>query len=222
MLWLSHILSKETPAYGNGEKFQIKKSKSIARGDNCNVSEISLSTHLGTHLDTPYHFFNKGNTIDYYPADYFVFKEVFLWKLKNLKSAQYFEYQDLPKYISQKTDLLLIKTNFQKYRNKKIFWEKNPGLASSLAEGLRKNFPFLRAVGMDFISVSSFADRKKGRLAHKTFLNPDLPGNPLLLIEDMDLSKLKINKKIFQVIVFPLRIKSADGSPCTIIANVEI
>ncbi len=40
--------------------------------------------------------------------------------------------------------------------------------------------------------------------------------------EELDSRISELNKKIFQVVVAPLRIKNADGSPCTIIANVEI
>ena len=29
-----------------------------------NITQLSLSTHQGTHLDAPFHFFNKGISVD--------------------------------------------------------------------------------------------------------------------------------------------------------------
>ena len=49
------------------------------------------------------------------------------------------------------------------------------------------------------------------------FLNPD-EGEPILLIEDMNLN----NEGPFNtVIVAPLLINNADGSPCTVLAYTE-
>ena len=29
-----------------------------------NITRVTMSTHQGTHLDAPYHFFDKGRTVD--------------------------------------------------------------------------------------------------------------------------------------------------------------
>ena len=36
-----------------------------------NITQISLFTHQGTHLDVPYHFYNDGKTVDQVPLDRF-------------------------------------------------------------------------------------------------------------------------------------------------------
>ena len=54
-----------------------------------------------------------------------------------------------------------------------------------------------------------------GRIAHRQFLGGD---NPLLLVEDMDLSKIqKSPRKIFCA---PIMIDKLDGSPVNIIAEM--
>ena len=67
---------------------------------------------------------------------------------------------------------------------------------------------------MDLISISSYSNRDEGRKAHHAFLNP-IEGEPILLIEDMKLDHVTRLKK---VIVAPLLIDNADGSPCTVLA----
>ncbi|MBN2580444.1 MAG: cyclase family protein, partial [Pirellulales bacterium] len=36
-----------------------------------NITQISLSTHQGTHLDAPFHFFDDGKTLDQIPLERF-------------------------------------------------------------------------------------------------------------------------------------------------------
>ena len=38
--------------------------QSIARGDQYNLSRLSLCAHNGTHIDAPYHFLENGKTVD--------------------------------------------------------------------------------------------------------------------------------------------------------------
>jgi hypothetical protein len=70
---------------------------------------------------------------------------------------------------------------------------------------------------MDLISISGFSNRKAGRDAHHAFLSPKT-GNPILLIEDMNLNFDGILK---QITVSPLLVEEADGTPCTIFGVLE-
>ena len=87
----------------------------------------------------------------------------------------------------------------------------------NFAVALRSCFPELRVLGFDSISLSSFAHRKIGREAHKTFLDHH---RPILLLEDMDLCMVDNIITLKQVIVAPLRVDGADGAPCTVFANI--
>jgi Predicted metal-dependent hydrolase len=112
---------------------------------------------------------------------------------------------------------LSLKPVFVHLREKDIYWENNPGFAPALAVFLRKRFPCLRVFGFDSISLSSFAHRETGHEAHKAFLDHS---NPILLLEDMDLSAIDNSAKLKQIIVSPLLVEAADGAPCTVFANI--
>ena len=45
---------------------------SISSGDICNLTEIKMCAHNGTHVDAPYHFINDGKTIDQVDMDRFI------------------------------------------------------------------------------------------------------------------------------------------------------
>ncbi len=58
-----------------GDPQPIRKTQmSIDNGDVCNLTEISMCAHNGTHVDAPYHFINDGRKIDEMPLECFVGK----------------------------------------------------------------------------------------------------------------------------------------------------
>lgn len=59
---------------------------SLAAGDACNLSSLSLCAHNGTHVDAPYHFIPEGKTIEALPLSLFV-GNAFLARGEGLLSA---------------------------------------------------------------------------------------------------------------------------------------
>ena len=209
---------KKLQATGGSSSFENVPEKSMACGDSCNTSHWAFSNHLGTHIDFPRHFFNNGKTLDEYSPVDLVFNEPFVLQLTAISPAtiideSFFRIDEIP----LNTDILLIKTSFNRYRGEKVYWQQNPGVAPSIAPALREWLPELRCVGFDFISLSSFAHRDTGRLAHRAFLKPP---RPILLVEDMDLSKIDPDSIFSEVIIAPLRIKGADAAPCLVLAKI--
>jgi kynurenine formamidase len=215
MKYLSYFISERTPLYGNGTGIQFLSDKEMNKGDSCNTTNLVFPNHSGTHIDFPYHFNMDGKTLNDYPASYWQFNQVVLADISGkLVDGQIIQPELLTGLGDKKTELLLIKTGYGAYRGSNRYTLTPPGLSADLAPFLRENFTNLRCLGMDLISVSSYCNRLEGRKAHYAFLNPE-EGEPILLIEDM---KLDIDGPIDKVIVAPLLIDKADGSPCTVIA----
>ena len=215
-IWLSYTLSKNTPAYAGGDGFQIFPEKCISSGDSCNVSKLIFSNHLGSHVDAPRHFLTQGMSVDaYQPKDWF-FSSPLLIDLP-LRGAELISVDHLSPLLLESTydcDLLLIRTGFESLRSERRYWESGPGLHPDLANWLKSKFPSLRAIGMDWISVSSFQHREEGRVAHRELL-----GAGWRLFEDLSLAMVP-RGLIHTVLALPLRIEGGDGAPCTIIANI--
>jgi len=216
--YLSYPLSENTPLYGNGEGIKFLLEKQISHGDSCNTMTLAFPNHSGTHIDFPYHFNPDGKTIDGYPAEFWQFNEVELIDLSGtVNDSQIIVPDRFPEPVNCEADLILIKTGYGIFRKTDRYTITPPGLSADLAPYFRQKYPKLRCVGMDLISVSSYSNRSEGRKAHHAFLNP-AEGEPILLIEDM---KLDVFDLIFKVIVAPLRIEKADGTPCTIMAYTK-
>ncbi len=210
--FLSHVMSEGTSLYGGDRSISLRRERSIPRGDHCNTMRWSFPNHSGTHVDAPLHFMETGAAVpDFGPGDW-VFVKVFLAEVSDAEPGRMIGREDLKALAD--CEILLIRTGFEKYRSGNIYWQESPGLRPDLAGHLKRSCPSIRAVGMDFISVSSLKDRETGRRAHRSFLE-----NGILLIEDMKLSPLvKAPKKI---VVAPLLVEGADGSPCTVFAMEE-
>ena len=223
MVYLSHVLSAYTPTYGGKDLCNIEKVKKISNGDTSNNSHIHLSSHVGTHIDAPYHFCEDGKTIDEYPPEFWVCKNPWVINL-NIKKNELISYNSIQGQLNEipkSTEILFIRTGFEKYRNmndKDKFIFQGPGIQADIGYWLRKKTS-IKMIGLDFISLSSFVHREEGRLAHQAFLcNHEKDGirfDPILIIEDMNL--INYNKDIENIIVLPLRTKRADGAPVTVV-----
>jgi len=218
-IYLSHPLDSDTPAYGGGQGFSAQTVNNMADGDSCNTGYWKLSNHIGTHLDFPRHFVADGKTLENYPPEFFIFEQVYLTRLNSISACQVIVPDDVNIVDAPETiTLLLLKTGFETHREQALYWQQNPGFHPEVADYLRSNLPDLRIVGFDTISLSSFAHRDIGRTAHRAFLDHH---HPIQLLEDMALGGVDESTHINQVVVAPLRVIGADGSPCTVMAQIE-
>lgn len=210
VLFLSHVLEDQTPLYGGKKDLSFQRARAMAQGDTCNTMRWSLGNHAGTHVDAPRHFIDKGKAIDRFSAGDWVFEHVAFVSLKRVRPGHIIRPEDMGR-IARDTDLLLIKTGFERCRARDVYWKNSPGLHPDMAGWLKEKCPRIRAVGMDIISVSSLGNRDLGRQAHHEFLRRGMP-----LVEDMKLALLKTAPA--RVVVAPLRVKDSDASPCLVLA----
>lgn len=218
MILLSHFLDSETPTYGNRDSFIVNEVSQIKKGSSANSSEWKFSTnHIGTHLDVPNHFFENGKTITDYKNEYWYSKKCFLIDVPCNK-AQLIKFSESFLEIPKDVEVLLIRTGYESFRSKDKYWNDNPGLSPELGTWLKSNFPSLRIVGFDFISLTSWKFRDEGKEAHRNFLGSSKNYNSICIIEDMALSK--IDSQIRDIIISPFFVKGSNGSPVTVFANL--
>ena len=210
---LSYPLSSSTPVYGKLKKVEITYDKAIARGDSCNIASIALCNHGGTHIDAPKHFDDRGRSLYEYGIEELIFIAPYL--LDCPKGQDEMVLPEELTGIDKKCDILLIRTGFHRFREQEIYRLHNPGISPQAAEYLCANYPNLRAIGIDSLSISAFQRREEGRLAHQVLLTRD---RPVLLIEDLKLTDdVKGLKRVFAV---PLFVEGIDSLACTVIGEV--
>jgi arylformamidase len=212
---LSHHLSSSTPGFAGGGSLEIEPLKEIASGGSSNNYKISLPCHLGTHIDAPRHVSDKGRPIAAYPVSAFIFTRPKMIHLV-LGSGELVRRRHLEGFEESISvcDILFIRSGFQRFRetDKERYSSQNPGFSLEGAKYLA-SFRKLRALGFDFISLSSVPHRREGRMAHRALLS----GRDFFIIEDMDLSHYP--QDVGRIIVAPLFVEGVDSVPCTVLAE---
>jgi arylformamidase len=214
IIYLSHLINERTPIYGNKGGFIRKKLSSIRNGDSANSEYWEFNNHIGTHIDFPKHFCDNGKSSSDYPATFFWTQKVAIAELEKITTpGQIIGVDDISNLCSSLdsgTEILLLKTGFEQFREQEIYWSQNPGYHPGLYAYLRSVFPALRFFGFDTISLTSVLNRDLGRSAHKQFLCND---NPILVIEDMHLQAATKYITPLELIIAHSNIDCADGGP---------
>lgn len=222
ILSLSYPVSAETPIYGDLPKPKIMSYSSIAAGGTSNTYAITVYNHTGTHVDAPAHFVPNGRRISDYSPEELTFRRPLLVDI--LKGPrEWVEEENMKKVVELKgADCLLIRTGFGALRNQNIYKTHNPGISPEAILCLRQKLQKIRCIGIDSLSISGFQNRARGRKAHlAAFERRESLGEPLLLVEDMNLTVLKADEKIQKIIVVPWFISDIDSAPCTVLAEVK-
>lgn len=216
--YLSHVLYNEVPVYGGTASLGIEKVKAISRGDSANTHRFSMCNHWGTHVDLPGHFFEAGQTLEDYAPRFWVFKNPCVVKV-SLRPSEVLRPGRWAERIKKKADVIFFKSGWGRLRGKKAYTAENPGIDGEVGHYLRRQHPSVRAIGIDWISVSPYRDRPLGRISHRAFLDPEGENRPIVIIEDMDLAAdlAKLN----EALVAPWRIGGMDSVPCTVMGRFK-
>jgi arylformamidase len=168
--YLSYSLSSRTPLFGNGRGIKLVDDKQQRSGDSCNTMNWAFPDHAGTHIDAPLHFSINGKSISDYPAEFWFFNSVEIVDIsEHVCDAQLIEPDIFPNFVNQSPDLVLLKTGYGKRRESDSYTISPPGVSENVAYWIRDHYPNVRVVGMDLISVSSFAIRSAGKTGSSGF-----------------------------------------------------
>ncbi|MFL6490185.1 MAG: cyclase family protein [Nitrososphaera sp.] len=184
-----------------------------------------MSTHTGTHVDAPSHFKPGLSSIDMISTDRLVCNAILIRTRKT--ANQRIEQQDLGNQIRQ-GDAVVIATGWEKRSGMKNYMSENPGLSEEAARYLARKR--VNAVAIDCPSIDAGADSKF--TAHNILL----PCNILVVENLCNLDKVasrtsdssissnrsKNNKNnntaTFTLIISPLKLGGATGSPARVLA----
>ncbi|MDH5415777.1 MAG: cyclase family protein [Nitrosopumilus sp.] len=182
------------------------------KDDGYNLELLFLSSHTGTHLDAPYHFVKNGIKIHQIPLNRLIRKAILI-KLKKTKNSSItkediilFEKKNgiIPNHSS-----VLFFTEWQKNLKKDNYFTENPGLDKLAANYLISKK--INLVGIDSPSIDLGKD--ESFIVHHLFSK-----NNILIVENLT-NLNKILSREFNLIILPLKLKDATGSPVRAVAS---
>ena len=182
--------------------------------DGYNLELLFLSSHTGTHMDAPYHFLEKGAKIHEISLKKLVSEAALIQSRKG--SGESITKTDIQKFEKKSGKIdgfssVIFQTGWQRNLQKKYYFTKNPGLSASAAKYLASKK--INLVGIDSPSIDLGKDSKFS--VHQIFAKKGI-----LIVENLaNLDKIKSSK--FHLVVLPLKLRNAAGSPVRAIAFVE-
>ena len=124
-IYLSHFMNESTPAYAGSGEHRIQNTSQIKQGASSNSMHLSISNHLGTHIDFPRHFSDSGKRINDYEPGAWYFDSVQLIDIQAVADQIIDETTLQLSDLRAETELLLIRTGFEAVRGEKKYWNNN-------------------------------------------------------------------------------------------------
>jgi len=207
---LSLLIEPKIPSFPGSPLPQMISWENI-KDNGYNLELLFMSSHTGTHIDAPNHFFEDGLTVEKIPLKRLIQNAILikLFKKRNqsitLSDIKAFEkqYEQIPP-----NSTIVFFTNWQKNSEKSYFFTENPGLDEKAAKYLVSKK--INLVGIDSPSIDLGKNSKFP--VHKIFSKKNI-----LIVENLD-NLEKIPSQKFLLSIFPLKLKGASGSPIRAVA----
>jgi arylformamidase len=208
---LTHKMAAGLPAFPGDP--QLRLTRYEMPESPCNLMEINLPSHQGTHLDAPYHFYPEGTAVEDIPLERFHGPAALvdlapggvLPPRTPLTRAHFQPFADDFTLGAR----VVYRTGWDRAFGRPEFFTDYPTLTLDAARWIAERR--IGLLGMDTPTPSNQA-----RECHLMLL---APGLEIVLVEG--LQGLERVPRRFTLSVFPLRIERGDGSPVRAVAIVD-
>jgi arylformamidase len=198
---ISVPIHEAMPRWPGDPPVHVERASSMDRGDDANVTRLTIGAHGGTHVDAPAHFLAAGAGVDEMPADAMIGPA----RVLSLPEARPITRADLEREGIRERERILLRT-----RNSDSPWFRRPfdsryvHLSVDAAEylsGLR-----LRCVGIDYLSIGGFEPDDRNPHTHRLLLAAGV-----WILEGLHLAE--VEPGAYDLVCLPLRLEGADGAP---------
>ena len=176
-------------------------------------TELSTSTHQGTHLDAPFHFYNDGKTLDQMRLEQF-YGQTSLVDLAPGGALEPGTPLTVEMFLAHEHKFfegakVIYRTGWDRMFGKPAFFSDFPTLTLDAARWMAEKK--IGLIGMDTPTPST--DWKE---CHLILLHEEVE---MVIVEG--LTRLETLPESFTFIGFPMNIKGRDGSPIRAVALVD-
>lgn len=194
---ITKSISDKTIVYPGDPPFHREEISSCVRGDACTLCHISMSNHLGTHIDFPSHFIPGGKTSSDFVLSDFIGTAIVIELPTELSVISE---KDIP------DDLVEGDFAFFKTRNSDLLGYSEDYVALDESAAIALLSKKIKMVGIDYLSIDRASDSSFS--VHKTLLQADI-----LIVENLALKDVPAGR--YHARIYPLQIESIDGAPVT-------
>lgn len=195
MIDITRRLYEGHPVWPGDTPFTLEPVSKIAEGNSVNVSKLTTTTHLGTHLDAPYHYVEDGGKLESVPLSALIGP----CQVIDARGQQALDAPFLHSLELRAERVLFYTGQPDEWRDfPREFTHVLPAAVDYLAER------GVRLFGTDCPSVDPLTS--KDLPGHKAFAR-----NGIYIVEGLALGAVRPGE--YELIVLPLRLEGADASP---------
>jgi arylformamidase len=197
---ISLPIQAQLPTWPGDPQVELERLASIADGSDANVSSLSSSVHMGTHVDAPLHFIDGAESVDQLDMHSLIgrvhvvdFRGLAQITAKDLQAAG----------ISRRAKRLLFKTDNSRLWDdfSHDFYEEFVAVSPDGAEWLVERK--IKLVGIDYLSIAPFHD---GVPTHHILLDAGV-----VILEGLNLMEVAPGR--YTLYCLPLNLVGSDGAP---------
>ena len=195
MIDITRVLKTKYPTWPGDIDFKLKDTANMRDGSPVNIMAIKTTTHVGTHLDAPYHYQNEGDKLGTIPLELLIGDAQVLHALAydNVPAEAVSHFDTLPERILFFTGEPDVWPEFPEN-----FTALTPELVHALAER------GVKVVGIDSPSVDRF--NSKDLPVHNACAETGI-----YIVEGLNLQG--VDEGRYHLICLPLNLPDADASP---------
>jgi arylformamidase len=198
---ISLTISPELPVWPGDPPIELEQIESMDKGDHANVSRLSASVHIGTHVDAPHHFLNDQRTVEQLPLDVLTGPCYVVQFPDGIEAitAEALDGTALPK--GSKRILFGTSNSHLWTRSETDFQEDFVAVTEDGAEWLVERG--IKLIGVDYLSVAPYGDSIP---THMVLLRAGI-----VIVEGLDLSA--VPRGFYDLYCLPLKLLGSDGAP---------
>jgi arylformamidase len=186
--------------------FSMEPLFQCSNGDPFNLSALSLSTHLGTHVDPPLHYIEGAAPVDALSLDVLVGPGIVL-DMRGTSRIDRFALEQSDAAVHAR---ILLKTDNGRKLMESQFFEDYVSLTEDGAQYLVEQR--VKLVGIDYLSIESCADVSAP--VHRILLQAGV-----VIVEGALLEHIPVGR--CRIYCLPLNIAGADGAPARLIVEAD-
>ena len=187
------------PVFPGDPPVRIELAQAIADGASCNVTDLDMGAHTGTHVDAPVHFIEGAAGADAVALEALIGPAWVVDATSATADIDEGALRDL--HIPDRESRLLFKTSNSRLWESDGFSDSFIGLTDGAARALAARG--LALAGADYLSI---APHGKAAPTHYALLKAGV-----VIVEGLDLRGVEPGP--YDLVCLPLRIVGCDGAP---------
>ena len=198
---ISLPVSPSLPVWPGDPAIELEQTQSMDQGSEYNLTHLSSSVHIGTHVDAPLHFLSDGRSVDQLPLDVLT-GLCYVVQLPDGVDAITAEVLDGVPLAKGTTRILFGTRNSHGWASGET--EFQPDFVAITEDGAEwLVVRGIQLVGVDYLSVAPYEDTVP---THRVLLQAGI-----IVVEGLNLSQ--VPRGFYDLYCLPLKLVGVEGAP---------